>query len=103
MNQNKVKLLKCFKEYFRMDDDPWGHTMEWFFTIAELLYFTHGKNSVPENWKFTPGAYTTKLNEEDFPLIYDYDLKYYPMEDLIFFGNFLNRMSMILTQKGHSY
>ena len=86
-----------------MNNDPWGHTMEWFFTIAELLYFFYGKNTVPKEWEFSPGAFTTKLNEEDFPLIYDYDLKYYPMEDLVFFGNFLNRMVSILDKKGRSY
>ena len=98
----KIQLLKFFKEGFKMDIDPWGHTMDWFFTIAHLLYCTYGKT--PEHWEYRPGGFGSKeIDEDEYELIYLYDLKYISEEDLVFFGNCLNRIETQLKKMGRDY
>lgn len=100
----KVHLLRLFKEEFRMDIDPWGHTMEWFFTVAHLLHGTYGKT--PKHWEYNPGIISRskcKIDVDEYPLIYIYDLRWIREEDLIFLGNCLFRICRQLRKLGKDY
>ena len=78
-----------------------GHTMEWFFTISYMLHQIYGKSTVPDEWMYCPGP--EPAIKEEFPLIFLYDLNYHQVDDLVFFGNFLHRMTKILEKRNLSY
>lgn len=102
MNNTRVELLKNFKDEFRMDLDPWGHAMDWFFTVAHVIYCVHGPSAVPKEWDYRPGM-AINLEPDEYPLVIIYDLILYSYNDLVFLGNCLHRITRQLTKMGRDY
>jgi len=103
IDKNKKDLLKYFKEDFSLKHDPWGLTMDWFFTVAHILYFKNHL-AIPKEWEYSPGAFFSgDIDDEEYLLINLYDLLAYSTEDLVFMGNKMDKISKELRKRGLDY
>jgi len=91
----------AMKADFKMsfDDDAWGHTMNWLFHIADELYHNR-ETPVPEAWRFRPSP-LGPINEPD-----EWETTIVQAatdEELVSFGNLLNRYARALKYAGKDY
>ena len=96
------KLLRG--EYNTMHDDPWGDTMEWLFSIAEIL--THWVDDVPAEWGFRDSPVHDEWEPESYveTMLTEYwDDGSVTTVDLTAFGQVLNRYADILRAAGKDY
>jgi len=82
---------------FRDTHDSWGSTMGLWFSIASELWW---RGEVPAGWDYSPGAASDPRDPDDyfFELIYNEST-----EDLISFGEVLQRHARFLRFKGCDY
>lgn len=92
---------------FRTGDfyDAWGTTMGFFFATADVLYHETAEE-IPSRWQFRHGQGCQGVDNDSYPdaMILDYlnagDIE---ADDLIRFGNVLDRYAGILDAAGKSY
>jgi len=79
--------------------DSWGTAMQWFFTIADELYFER-EITVPSEWEFRPSPLGPSNDDDDLTtqMVRGYD-----DETLVAFGNILNRYVRFLKRAGKYY
>jgi hypothetical protein len=79
--------------------DKWGHTMSWLFHIADELYH-HRETPVPDDWGFRPSP----LGPSNDPDSYETEcVAEATDEELVRFGNVLNRYAGLLKRAGRDY
>ena len=95
----------AFKELmfeFRLGDfgDAWGHTMNWWFHVADELYFNRDPCIIPENWKFRPSPCGPSNDPDGYETAI---VQQANTETLLRFGRTLNRYADILKKHGLDY
>ncbi len=93
--------LKSLKADFKLscDGDTWGETMQWWFTIADEIYFNRDF-PVPADWHFRPSPLGPSNEPGEWPV----DIVEAAGDDeLLAFGNLLNRYARLLKRAGKDY
>lgn len=103
-NKSNKKLSNgvaaLFEEFRAHKDkhDTWGSVMAWHFAVADYIYFVFGEGT-PAEWDYSPGiGFDDDVNEISCIRALNPSL-----EDLIEFGNDLNRAEKLLRNMGLSY
>lgn len=79
-------------------DDSWGHTVSWWFTVADELYFRGV--ALPAEWKFRPSP----LGPSNEPDAYETEVVQECGDDLLLrFGRALSRYANILKAAEEAY
>jgi hypothetical protein len=89
------------KQEYRLtySGDAWGNAMNWLFHIADELY--HNRlTPVPDDWGFRPSPHGPTNHPGDYETECVAEAS---DEDLIRFGNVLNRYAGLLKRAGHDY
>ena len=95
--------VEDLKNELRLDDlkgDPWGTAMNWFFNVAEIIYWERSDLDVPNEWQFSPGVGRGCDPAEDYSAGVLWNV---PTETLITFGNLLSRFTRAQEHAGNSY
>ena len=95
--------LKYLKAEFRLTDDlgdSWGNAMQWWFTIADEIYFNRDKLCVPDEWQFKPSPLGPSNDPDDYVTNV---VKNTPDETLMGFGNLVHRYASLLKSKRMDY
>lgn len=92
-----MKLSNIYKETHDTYD-PWGAAIVAFFGVAAEL--CHRGESTPAHWQYSPGMGDDPREPEDY-LFEDFEQA--DTEDLIQFGNVLERYTRNLDRTGKSY
>lgn len=91
--------LKDLKEEFKFSGDsgdPWGSCLSVHFQLADYLHFKRSA-SVPQHWEYSPGL------GSDIDPEWENFFESTPLEQLIQFGNILERYANILRTQGKDY
>lgn len=90
------------KAEFKMscDDDIWGQTMLWWFTVADEIHFKRDDIETPESWQFRPSPLGPSNDPDDYVTVTVQDAI---DEDLLRFGNLLDRYASRIKHAGLSY
>ena len=95
--------LNDLKNEIRIDDlrgDPWGTGMNWFFTVAEILYWDRDNVDIPDHWGFSPGCGRGCDPAEDYNAGVLWNV---PSDVLVKLGNLLERFTRAHKHAGNSY
>lgn len=94
--------LKYLKAEFRLSDDgdSWGNVKQWWFTIADEIYFNRKNLRVPDEWQFKPSPMGPSNDPDDYVTNVVKDT---PDEALMAFGNLVHRYARLLKSKGVNY
>lgn len=104
IDKNKKDLLKYFKEDFSLNNDPWFQTMDWFFTVAHILYCSDFRKLIPKEWEYSPGAFFDGvIDMEEYTLIRAFGLMEFTPDDLVFMGNKMSKISKELRKRALDY
>lgn len=82
----KNSVLALFLDEFDVINDATYTISESRFAICHTIVREHGEDEIPADWKFQLGA--NALNEED-QSVFEMDIQYLPLSQLIEAGNFL--------------
>ena len=94
------KVLKQDLE-LSQDGDDWGWSMSCLFAIADVLY---DEGLVPDEWHFRQSPFGPNAESWEYQRILDLvDCKYATLDDVLEFGNILNRYCDILRAQGRDY
>lgn len=81
------------------DGDLWGTAMEWWFTVADEIYWNRDFE-VPESWRFKPSP----IGPANDPDNYETEVvRGMTDNDLLKFGNLINRYCRLLRNHGLDY
>lgn len=99
---DKKLEYKDLKGEFRLTSsgDVWGDTMQWWFSIADELYWNREEGVVPASWEFKPAPMGPQNDPEDYITVV---VKSATTEDLVKFGEVLSRYSHFLKLVGKDY
>jgi hypothetical protein len=94
--------LQSLKSEFRLmsSGDEWGDVMQWWFTIADEIYFNRDHLSVPREWQFKPSPLGPCNDPDDYAthVVQEAD-----DESLAAFGALMNRYARLLRHCGKDY
>lgn len=79
------------------DGDSWGNSMSWWFAIADELEGNRGL-LCPEHWEYRMSPMRPDNENYEASIVTDY-----PDDDLIEFGNVLERYTRLLKHLGEDY
>jgi len=82
------------------DGDEWGNVMQWWFTVADEIYFNRDTIEVPESWEFRPSPLGPSNEPDDYPTYIVADAK---ADDLLRFGKLMDRYAGALRHADHDY
>lgn len=82
----KNSVLALFLDEFSVINEANHSLSEGMFAICHTIARNFGEEEVPANWEFNLGA--NALNEEDRS-IFELDIEYIPLNQLVEAGNFL--------------
>lgn len=97
-----TKRNALVREYKMTGDcDAWGSAMNAWFAVAHELYARHA--NIPAHWEFKPGCTTTAENARDDGNYWFEVFQDYGTDDLIRFGNILERYARLIRRAGKDY
>ena len=80
--------------------DAWGHTMHWWFSIADEIYFNRPNLSIPDKWQFKPSLFGEANDSDDYVTTC---VREATDQDLETFGTLMHRYAQYLKHIGVSY